>query len=165
MSYVAMVPFFAYYEPIPFLCTIRIFENGFEQSEERGQLGEMTVNTHIFFCNNSDCEHEVEMIGMACEDHESDTTSECPGCGMDLYVGANGYCAYCWVDRFGSEEEDYDRRNCECRQSPLCEACVRYFGYDDDDEYDGHTYNCTNCRRDFKNRYWRNQFLCRDCEG
>lgn len=56
------------------------------------------------------------------------------------------------------------RRNCECRQSPLCQECVRYFGYDDDDEYDGHTYNCTKCQRDFKNKYWRNQFLCLDCE-
>lgn len=131
--------------------------------------------SHTFFCNNLDCEKEVKEYGMACEDH----LSECPGCGMEIAVGANGYCSGCNTEEepehvcsgefdydngiYICDDVDYHRQNCECRQSPLCKACVQYFGYDDD-EYDGSTYSCTNCRRDFKNKYWRNQFLCRDCE-
>ena len=159
----------------------------------------MSINKHTFFCRDLDCEKEVEMNGMGCEDHETDTTSECPGCGMDLYVGANGYCSHCWVERFGCEEEhechgemDYERgvrvcddqddpacpqhylwkdepeswqrQNCECHHAPLCRLCEIYYGYEDEGPYDGRKYDCTNCKREFKNKYWRNQSLCRDCE-
>lgn len=254
------------------------------------------ANNHTFFCIDLDCEKEVKEYGMACEDHETDTTSECPGCGMELYVGANGYCSHCWVERFGCEEDpvpcsgrasctcygcekcwqeacdeqaslpvelppaaddlttaqcrvcnetflqrdgiagswmcnmcfkhsmphnqiggrcdgtrescwclsvakriakmehkcsgewDYDRGHlvcddhddeacpqhvpnpfkvapCACRNSPMCKACERANGYGEwDDHYDGSTYDCQNCKREFKNKYWRNQLLCRDCE-
>ena len=33
---------------------------------------------------------------------------ECPGCGAEMdagYTKANGYCASCWVQRYGCEEE------------------------------------------------------------
>lgn len=88
----------------------------------------MSINKHTFFCRDLDCEKEVEMSGKACEDHETDSTSECPGCGMDLYVGANGYCSHCWVERFGTEahvcsgEWDYERgiRVCDDRDHSSC---------------------------------------------
>ena len=31
---------------------------------------------------------------------------ECPGCGEEIIVGANGYCASCWQERFGCSDED-----------------------------------------------------------
>jgi hypothetical protein len=33
--------------------------------------------------------------------HES---NHCPGCDEEITVGANGYCAGCWTDRFGCED-------------------------------------------------------------
>jgi len=198
------------------------------------------MNKITYFCCDSECNKEVAYYGAPCclehnplveegiPDSLSHETSECPGCGMDIYVGANGYCSYCWVERFGCEEEkpmclgclddlddckcneappstptetlspvehkcsgewDYDRgirvcdfdddpacpqyqpiqfewkdrANCECKKSPMCKSCELYYGYADD-AYDGDTHNCTNCKREFKNKYLRNQSLCRDCE-
>jgi hypothetical protein len=46
----------------------------------------------------------------------------------------------------------------------MCKPCERYYGYDDS-PYDGDTYNCTKCNHEFKNKYWRSQFLCLDCEA
>lgn len=31
-------------------------------------------------------------------------SNHCPGCDDELTVSANGYCASCWVDRFGCED-------------------------------------------------------------
>ena len=183
-----------------------------------------TMNTITYFCCDSECDKEVAHYGAPCclehnplvgglDETLSHETSECPGCGMDLYVGANGYCSYCWVDRFGCEDDDFStesfvnfsheappcspiehkccgewdyergirvcdfddepacpqyrseseiRKNCECEHSPLCKPCEVFYGYDD--QLDGETYNCRNCKREFKNKYWRNQSLCRDCE-
>lgn len=186
-----------------------------------------TMNKITYFCVDSECDKKVATYGAPCclehnplvgglDDSVSCETSECPGCGMDLYVGANGYCSHCWVDRFGTDEAppcspveheccgewDYDRgvhvcdfadepecpqhraqlargtgpdfwqcrseseirQNCECKKSPLCRLCEVYYGYADEDPYDGCTYDCTNCKREFKNKYSRNQSLCRDCE-
>jgi len=172
------------------------------------------MNTITYFCVDSECDKTVATYGAPCclehnplvgglDDSVSYETSECPGCGMDMYVGANGYCSHCWVDRFGTDEappcspvehvcsgefdhdrgirvcddqddpacpqyqpvqfEWKDRHNCECHHSPMCKSCELYYGYADD-PYDGNTYDCTNCKREFKNKYWRNQWLCRDCE-
>ena len=164
-----------------------------------------TMNKITYYCVDATCDKKVATYGAPCclehnplvgglDDSVSYETSECPGCGMDLYVGANGYCSHCWVDRFGTEEEppcspistcetptaqlargtDPDfwrcrsesdiRKNCECHHSPLCKPCEVYYGYADEGPYDGTTYDCTNCKREFKNKYWRNQSLCRDCE-
>lgn len=54
----------------------------------------------IFFCCVLECAKIVRMSGTACEDHR---TEECLGCGGEMYVGANGYCAPCWTDQFGSD--------------------------------------------------------------
>ena len=163
-----------------------------------------TMNKITYYCVDATCDKKVATYGAPCclehnplvgglDDSVSYETSECPGCGMDLCVGANGYCSHCWVDRFGTEEEppcspistcemptaqlargtgpDFwqcrseseIRQNCECKKSPLCRPCEVYYGYADD-PYDGNTYDCTNCKREFKNKYSRNQSLCRDCE-
>lgn len=145
-----------------------------------------TMNKITYYCVDATCDKKVATYGAPCclehnplvgglDDSVSCETSECPGCGMDLYVGANGYCSHCWVDRFGTDEappcspvehecsEDDIRKNCECHHSPLCRLCEVYYGYADD-PYDGNTYDCTNCKREFKNKYSRNQSLCRDCE-
>ena len=31
-------------------------------------------------------------------------SNNCPGCDEEITVGANGYCAGCWTDRFGCED-------------------------------------------------------------
>ena len=31
-------------------------------------------------------------------------SNHCPGCDEEITVGANGYCAGCWTDRFGCED-------------------------------------------------------------
>ena len=71
----------------------------------------MTSNTHIYFCSSTDCNMEVSNYHDICENclHEtlSHETSECPGCGNDIYCGANGYCANCWVDRFGADDDHH----------------------------------------------------------
>ena len=54
----------------------------------------------IFFCCVFECAKTVKMSGTACEDHRMD---ECLGCGGEMYVGANGYCAPCWTEQFGSD--------------------------------------------------------------
>jgi hypothetical protein len=171
------------------------------------------MNKITYYCCDATCDKKVATYGAPCclehnplvgglDDSVSYETSECPGCGMDMYVGANGYCSHCWVDRFGTDEappcspvehvcsgefdrgilvcndqddpacpqyqpvqfEWKDRHNCECHHSPMCKSCEVYYGYTDEGPYDGNTYDCTNCKRKFKNKYWRNQSLCRDCE-
>ena len=77
----------------------------------------MTSNQHLYFCIDSTCNNIVDYYNAPCclehnplvqgnEETLSHETSECPGCGMDLYVGANGYCSYCWVERFGCDDDD-----------------------------------------------------------
>lgn len=31
---------------------------------------------------------------------------ECPGCGDEFNVGANGYCASCWQEKFGCDDDE-----------------------------------------------------------
>jgi hypothetical protein len=96
------------------------------------------MNKITYFCCDSECNKEVAYYGAPCclehnplveegiPDSLSHETSECPGCGMDIYVGANGYCSYCWVERFGCEEEERpmclgcldDIDQCRCKEAP-----------------------------------------------
>jgi hypothetical protein len=73
------------------------------------------MNKITYYCCDATCDKKVATYGAPCclehnplvgglDDSVSYETSECPGCGMDLYVGANGYCSHCWVDRFGTDE-------------------------------------------------------------
>jgi hypothetical protein len=89
----------------------------------------MTSNQHLYFCIDSTCDKIVDYYNAPCclehnplvqgnEETLSHETSECPGCGNDMYCSANGYCSNCWAERFG------------------CESTVSY--YDDDD------HSCTN---------------------
>jgi len=112
----------------------------------------MSINTHTFFCCEPDCEKEVEEIGMSCEEHTLE--------------GAETYCVRCWPDECECPgEETCRRQNCECRHAPMCKPCERYFGYDEeDDHYCGLSFNCIQCKCTFKNKYWRNQFICVECE-
>ena len=120
------------------------------------------MNKHTYFCSNDNCTNETDYNGGLCNEHMeslSYESSECPGCGNDIYCGANGYCSNCWAERFGCEspvehtcsgewdydrgirvcdDDDYHRINCECKHSPLCKLCESYYGYDD--PYDG--YKC-----------------------
>ena len=53
---------------------------------------------------------EVSIYGTECRDCSdgvSSEPSECPGCGEDILIGANGYCAECWGERFDSIELSY----------------------------------------------------------
>ena len=88
----------------------------------------MTSNQHLYFCIDSTCDKMVDYYNAPCclehnplvqgnEETLSHETSECPGCGNDMYCSANGYCSNCWAERFG------------------CESTV---SYDDDD------HSCTN---------------------
>jgi hypothetical protein len=31
-------------------------------------------------------------------------SEHCPGCDEEITVGSNGYCASCWIERFGCED-------------------------------------------------------------
>lgn len=65
--------------------------------------------SHTFYCSTTECKKEVKNSGETCDtckDAMSYESSECPGCGDHILCGANGYCAGCWVDRFGVEEEE-----------------------------------------------------------
>jgi hypothetical protein len=69
----------------------------------------MNINTHTFYCSTMNCDNETNYNGGLCDEHRKETlsyeSSECPGCGNDIYIGANGYCANCWVERFGCESQ------------------------------------------------------------
>lgn len=140
----------------------------------------MSINKHTFFCRDLDCEKEVEMSGKACEDHETDSTSECPGCGMDLYVGANGYCSHCWVERFGTEahvcsgEWDYERgiRVCDDRDHSSCPQYAAADGWCPECECDGSGRMCDFCAEEYKEQcrgcgsyehLWTDNTYCREC--
>jgi len=69
---------------------------------------------HLYFCIDSTCNKTVNYYNAPCclehnplvqgnEETLSHETSECPGCGNDMYCSADGYCANCWVERFGCE--------------------------------------------------------------
>jgi hypothetical protein len=97
-----------------------------------------STNTHIFFCIDATCNKTVPRNGAPCclehnplveklDDSVSYETSECPGCGNDIYCGADGYCANCWVERVGTDDEhvcsgevDYEtgRRVCDDDDCP-----------------------------------------------
>jgi hypothetical protein len=103
---------------------------------------------HLYFCIDSTCNKTVDYYNAPCclehnplvqgnEETLSHETSECPGCGNDMYCSANGYCANCWVERFGCESpiaqwDDYDYSE---------HACSGEWDYDrgirvcDDDDY------------------------------
>lgn len=88
---------------------------------------------HTFYCSTVECDKEVDSYEAVCDsclaEQMSHETSECPGCGNDIYCGANGYCSNCWAERFGCEspisfaEEDEDcglsawSQNCTCPPS------------------------------------------------
>jgi len=95
----------------------------------------MNINTHTFYCSTMNCDNETNYNGGLCDEHRKETlsyeSSECPGCGNDIYIGANGYCANCWVERFGCEspishkcsgEWDYKRGvfSCDFEEEPDC---------------------------------------------
>jgi len=69
------------------------------------------TSTHIYFCSQRDCKMEVfnynDICGDCRDDAMSSEPSECPGCGEDILIGANGYCADCWGERFDSIELSY----------------------------------------------------------
>jgi hypothetical protein len=77
----------------------------------------MEVNNYNDICN----ECYVESV--------STEPSDCPGCGEDILVGAHGYCADCWTDRFGSDAYADERphwcgkEDCEQCQSEYYEQC------------------------------------------
>ena len=93
------------------------------------------MNKHTFFCYYDNCNNEVDYNGTFCIEHRLETlsyeSSECPGCGNDMYCGANGYCSNCWIERFGDEspiphkcsgEWDYKRGvfSCDFEEDPDC---------------------------------------------
>ena len=76
----------------------------------------MTSNQHLYFCIDSTCDKMVDYYNAPCclehnplvqgnEETLSHETSECPGCGNDMYCSANGYCSNCWVERFGCDDD------------------------------------------------------------
>lgn len=101
------------------------------------------MHAHSFYCTNAHCDNEVEEYGemcMDCVDILSDDTSGCIGCGEDIYVGANGYCGHCWVERFGVEDEwippspiahvchgevDYDTGTLSCDEAEFYHVCKK----------------------------------------
>ena len=99
----------------------------------------MTSNQHLYFCIDSTCNKMVDYYNAPCclehnplvqgnEETLSHETSECPGCGNDMYCSANGYCSNCWAERFGCE-------------SPISHECYGEWDYDrgiricDDEDY------------------------------
>ena len=103
----------------------------------------MSSNQHLYFCIDSTCNNIVDHYNAPCclehnplvqgnEETLSHETSECPGCGMDLYVGANGYCSHCWVERFGYDEECGNcwRQDCVCAESPISHECTNTFDHE-----------------------------------
>lgn len=65
--------------------------------------------SHTFYCSTIECDKEVDSYEGLCDscskEQMSHETSECPGCGNDIYCGADGYCSNCWVERFGVEDD------------------------------------------------------------
>ena len=60
-------------------------------------------NTHIFFCNEADCNNMTTYYDSMC-DECCEGKLECPDCGVQQHMslfGTNGYCAFCWSQRFG----------------------------------------------------------------
>lgn len=91
------------------------------------------TSTHIYFCSSTNCNMEVSNYNDICNECyvESVSTepSDCPGCGEDILVGAHGYCADCWTDRFGADAYADERphwcgkEDCEQCQSEYYEQC------------------------------------------
>jgi hypothetical protein len=110
----------------------------------------MSSNQHLYFCIDSTCDKMVDYYNAPCclehnplvhgnEETLSHETSECPGCGNDMYCSANGYCSNCWVERFGCDDDTVSL-------SPISHKCSGEWDYDrgiricDDEDY--HRENC-----------------------
>lgn len=103
----------------------------------------MSSNQHLYFCIDSTCDKMVDYYNAPCclehnplvqgnEETLSHETSECPGCGNDIYCGANGYCSNCWAERFGCDEECGNcwRQDCMCPVSPISHECTNTFDHE-----------------------------------
>ena len=103
----------------------------------------MSSNQHLYFCIDSTCDKMVDYYNAPCclehnplvqgnEETLSHETSECPGCGNDIYCGANGYCSNCWAERFGCDEECGNcwREDCMCPVSPISHECTNTFDHE-----------------------------------
>jgi hypothetical protein len=101
------------------------------------------MNKHTYYCSENDCNNETNYNGGLCHEHTeslSYETSECPGCGNDIYCGANGYCSNCWAERFGCE-------------SPISHTCSGEWDYDRGiRECDDNEYHRKNCESDYPRR-------------
>ena len=83
------------------------------------------MNKHTYYCTNDNCTNETDYNGGLCNEHMeslSYESSECPGCGNDIYCGANGYCSNCWAERFGCESPISNDE--DCGQSRWTEDCT-----------------------------------------
>ena len=72
---------------------------------------------HTFYCSTIECQKEVKKGGDTCDTCKgamSYESSECPGCGEHILCGANGYCAGCWMERFGDDESTISHYDHEC---------------------------------------------------
>jgi hypothetical protein len=85
------------------------------------------LNTHLFFCSESNCSNPVGQHDEMCIQCEASTvSSDCPGCGEDILVGANGYCCDCWQERFGQDDRDEP----VSWYKPICEECDNAYATD-----------------------------------
>ena len=92
-----------------------------------------SFNTHIFFCNETDCSNMTTYYGATCYDCCAAMLGPegCPGCGYvgATLVGQNGYCGGCWEQRYGCSSvsdayDEYEGVSCRCRATgPMCDHC------------------------------------------
>ena len=106
--------------------------------------GVKMVLAHSFYCNNGECDNEVEHyndICPDCTDTLSDNSHHCIGCGEDMFVSSNGYCGTCWTEKL-EEELTHEPLSWYHGGSRYCTDCDQWYVFMKDAEYQ----HCPDCR-------------------
>ena len=124
-------------------------------------------SSHLFFCVEPTCNKVVPYNGApCCLDHnpmivrldesmsyETNDDPDCPRCEMDICMGADGYCGYCWNEQFGSD----DINTLNAVYPYLCIKCDEIFhSTQPKGRHDRYCYECEHAAAATIKTWWKN---------
>ena len=89
------------------------------------------MSTSFSFCSTPYCNVLLDSDAVTtCDFCRDDRVNECPGCGEQLLVSANGYCSLCWHDRFDIDEKIDEQSEPDAEVPPEMSKAVGIKGSD-----------------------------------
>lgn len=89
------------------------------------------MSASFLFCNTPYCNVLLDSDSVTmCDFCRDDRVNECPGCGEQLSVSANGYCSLCWQERYGIDEKIDEQSEPDAEVPPEMSKAVGIKGSD-----------------------------------